>query len=200
MINVFYNKNGLDDIILINVSTDENQNGNLEIVENDQYIIEYVNGKIKNLSIKNVSQQINLPQGYLKWNKQISSFVEDITSINLDDYNEKNFVIGYVTECTDIPNTHLHLCKVKTSENTILQIVCGASNVQKDMYVIVANINTMMPNGMLIKKNKLQGYESFGMLCSSKELRLEQEKNSVGIMSLTDVKYSTEFKKHFNNC
>ena len=67
----------------------------------------------------------------------------------------------------------------------MLPIVYGASNVAADQKVAVAPVGTTMPGGMVIKKAKLRGQTSQGMICSAAELELAQESN--GIMVLDDA-------------
>lgn len=89
-----------------------------------------------------------------------------------------------VEECEKHPNSdHLHVCKVKTHEGNVLQIVCGAPNVKKGMKSILAPVGSVIPDGeMKIKKAKIRGVESEGMLCSGKELGLDN--NPTGIIEL----------------
>ena len=68
----------------------------------------------------------------------------------------------------------LKLCKVDTGEHGVLQIVCGAPNVAADMVVPCALVGARLP-GMEIKRAKVRGIESFGMLCSARELGLSED-------------------------
>ncbi len=68
----------------------------------------------------------------------------------------------------------LKLCKVDTGEHGVLQIVCGAPNVAADMVVPCALVGAKLP-GIEIKKAKVRGIESFGMLCSARELGLSDD-------------------------
>lgn len=82
-----------------------------------------------------------------------------------------NIVVGYVKEKEKHPDAEkLNVCKVDVGTEE-LQIVCGASNVDKGQYVIVAKVGATLP-GIKIKKAKLRGVESQGMICSLKELGL----------------------------
>ena len=75
----------------------------------------------------------------------------------------------------------LRLCHVEANGET-LQIVCGAANVRAGMKVPLATVGANLPGGVRIKKSKLRGVESFGMLCSAKELGLAD--SSEGIWEL----------------
>src|ERR1700709_2403278 len=73
----------------------------------------------------------------------------------------------------------LSVCRVNDGQQEI-QIVCGATNVRAGIKVPLATVGAILPGGMEIKKAKLRGVESFGMLCSAKELGLAEE--SSGLM------------------
>ena len=95
-------------------------------------------------------------------------------------------VVGLVEECEPIPDTHLHLCKVNVGEEELLQICCGADNVHSGGKYPVALIGAQVymtakdhvtvEGVMTIKKGKLRGYESFGMLCSGTELGINEDR------------------------
>ena len=110
----------------------------------------------------------------------IKKLADDMTNIgNEYDFCGKlidctNLVIGEVLECNMHPDSdHLHICKVSIG-NEILNIVCGAPNVRTGLKVIVAKDGAILPGGT-IKKGKIRGVESNGMLCSIEELGLEHK-------------------------
>ena len=85
-------------------------------------------------------------------------------------------VIGKVLTCRDHENSdHLHVCTVDVGEGEPLQIVCGAPNVKEGILVPVAKIGAKLPGGIVIKKGKLRGVESQGMLCSGPEIGVPVE-------------------------
>ena len=93
------------------------------------------------------------------------------------------FVVGEVLTCEVIEGTHLHKTTVTDGKETV-QVVCGAPNCRAGMKSVLAKIGAVVPDGgFKIKKGKLRGVESFGMLCSSKELALPGG-NHDGIMEL----------------
>ena len=126
------------------------------------------------LSRKFVSDYIDLDKEL-----SIEKIASDMTQVgNEYDYAGKlidatNLVTGEVLECSSIPDTHLHQCKVSI-KTEILDIVCGAPNVRKGLKVIVALVGAHLPGGE-IKKSKIHGYESNGMLCSLAELGLDNK-------------------------
>ena len=92
-------------------------------------------------------------------------------------------VVGEVIDCARHPNAEkLSVCQVTTDGANRLQIVCGASNVRAGLKVAVALVGADLPNGVSIKRAKLRGMESEGMLCSARELGLGDEHE--GIMEL----------------
>jgi phenylalanyl-tRNA synthetase beta chain len=94
-------------------------------------------------------------------------------------------VVGEVLESGPHPDAEkLSLCQVTTDGANRLQIVCGARNVRAGLKVAVATVGAQLPNGVNIKKAKLRGVESNGMLCSARELGLGDEHE--GIMELPD--------------
>ena len=129
-----------------------------------------------------------------------------------------NLVIGEVVECNDHPDSdHLHVCKVDIGSE-VLQIVCGAANVRKGIKVIVAKVGAILPGDFEIKKSKIRGVESCGMICALFELGLEEkteenynkgieELNSdapvggdpISYLGLDDTLYDLDIHKHRNN-
>ena len=128
-----------------------------------------------------------------------------------------NLVIGEVTKCESIPNTHLHVCLVDIKTEK-LQIVCGAPNVKEQMKVIVAKDGAILPGGIEIKKSVIHNTESNGMLCALFELGLEEKNESTiskGIyevpntaqvgapamesLNLLSTVYELDIHKHRNN-
>lgn len=129
-----------------------------------------------------------------------------------------NLVIGEVVECEMHPDSdHLHVCKVNIG-NEITQIVCGADNVRKGIKVIVALPGAILPGNFEIKKSKIRGEESNGMICALYELGLEEktkeaydrgieelDENAVvgadalTYLNLSDTLYELDIHKHRNN-
>ncbi|HET7616291.1 MAG TPA: phenylalanine--tRNA ligase subunit beta, partial [Bacillales bacterium] len=85
-------------------------------------------------------------------------------------------VVGYVQECGPHPNADkLNLCKVDVGADEPLQIVCGAPNVAAGQKVPVAVPGAVLPGNLKIKRTKLRGEESNGMICSLQELGVEEK-------------------------
>lgn len=97
--------------------------------------------------------------------------VESIDTVGAEPLSDF-FVVGEVLTCEVIEGTHLHKTTVTDGQETI-QVVCGAPNCRAGLKSVLAKIGAVVPDGgFKIKKGKLRGVESFGMLCSSKELAL----------------------------
>ena len=130
----------------------------------------------------------------------------------------KNLVIGKVLECNPHPDSdHLNICKVDVGTD-VRQIVCGASNVRKDLKVIVALPGAILPGNFEIKEGKIRGEESKGMICALFELGLEEKteenynkgiteldenapvgKDALDYLGLDDTLYELDVHKHRNN-
>lgn len=83
----------------------------------------------------------------------------------------KKIVVGEVLECVDHPDSdHLHICQVNIGEEEPTQIVCGAPNVKAGIKVIVALPGARIAGNMKIKKGKIRGQVSNGMICSLEEI------------------------------
>lgn len=110
-------------------------------------------------------------------------------------------VVAQVIECKDHPDSdHLHITKVDAGTGEPLQIVCGAPNVAAGQKVMLATVNTRLhfSNGeeVKIKKSKIRGVESFGMLCAEDELGIGT--NHEGIMVLdNDAEIGTPAREYF---
>lgn len=104
--------------------------------------------------------------------------------------NVQNVVAGKVLTCVEHPDSdHLHVCTVDAGTGETLQIVCGAPNVKAGIIVPTALIGAVLPDGK-IKKTKMRGVESQGMLCSHDELGITEDmlgyEPEYGILILPD--------------
>jgi len=108
--------------------------------------------------------------------------VEDVVNQN-EIY--KNFIVAEVKSVVKHPNADkLSVCEVFDGKE-ILQVICGASNVAANQKVVFAPVGSIIPNGNFeIKKAKIRGVESFGMICAEDELLLSDDHS--GIMVLND--------------
>ncbi|MBR5240362.1 MAG: phenylalanine--tRNA ligase subunit beta, partial [Muribaculaceae bacterium] len=112
--------------------------------------------------------------------------VEEVQSIK---GGLKGIVTGKVLTCVEHPNSdHLHITTVDLGTGEPVQIVCGAPNVDAGQYVIVATVGTVLYDGdesFTIKRSKIRGVESFGMICAEDEIGIG--KGHDGIIVLKDT-------------
>lgn len=98
------------------------------------------------------------------------------TGIEVDNTHEadeglKKLVVGHILDVKQHPNAdHLHICQVDIGNGEVTQIICGAPNVAKDQYVIVALPGARIANNIKIKKGKMRGETSNGMICGLQEI------------------------------
>lgn len=137
-------------------------------------------------------------------NTNNETLLKTLNSIGLevDSFNEikipEKIVVGYVKSKEKHENAEkLSVCQVDVGSET-LQIVCGAKNVEAGQFVPVALVGAVMPSGLEIKRAKLRGVESNGMICSSTELGLV--KTNDGIMpldeSIGELKLGREIREY----
>lgn len=98
----------------------------------------------------------------------------EVETVQVLDKEIKNVVVGYVVSKEKHPEADkLNICQVDIGEEAPVQIVCGAANVGADQKVAVAKVGAVLPGNFKIKKAKLRGVESHGMICSLAELGIE---------------------------
>ncbi|MFW3611303.1 phenylalanine--tRNA ligase subunit beta [Staphylococcus caprae] len=115
---------------------------------------------------------------YVDVNQSVQDLAEKITRTGIEvddiiDYTKdiKNLVVGYVVSKSPHPDADkLNICQVDLGEDEPVQIVCGAPNVDEGQYVIVAKVGGRLPGGVKIKRAKLRGERSEGMICSLQEI------------------------------
>lgn len=100
---------------------------------------------------------------------------------------QPKFVVGQIINLAKHPDSdHLNICQVQIGQDEVVQIVAGAPNVSVGLKTIVALPGAMMPDGSLIFPGKLRGVDSFGMMCSPRELSLENAPQKRGIIELDE--------------
>ena len=121
--------------------------------------------------------------------------VEEVIEVGKD---ISGVVVGLVKECEPIPDTHLHVCKVDVGGPELLQICCGADNVEAgkkfpvaldgaSVYATAKDHKTV-EGVMKIKAGKLRGYDSQGMLCSGVEIGVSTPvPGGVGPMTIAEL-------------
>lgn len=142
---------------------------------------------IKHLEIEQISQTLN----------QIGLEVESCRSLELP----RKVVVAKILEISKHPDADkLSVCRVDMGEE-ILQIVCGAKNVEVGQYVALAMEGAILGNAdksITIKKSNLRGVDSFGMLCSSTELGLPKMNDGLMILdeSIGDLELGKELREY----
>ena len=132
------------------------------------------------------SGQIELSEESLaRFNTELGK--EGFTEI-LEKDAEPKFVVGEITAMEPHADSdHLNICQVKVADERTLQIVAGAPNAKVGLKTIVALPGAMMPNGSLIFAGQLRGVDSFGMMCSPRELALPNAPQKRGIIELSST-------------
>ena len=193
----FYNKKMLGETLLITIQSKE------EVTYEDKKNITLIkdeNGALVGLNIFNVENLKLDGEGSINLTEEQKEILQkrlekNGIKIDLEGNNDEFFVVGEVLSCEKHPDADkLKVTEVKVNEEETLQIVCGAPNVEAGQKGVVALSGAMMPSGLLIKKSKLRGVESNGMLCSKRELGLPQEE-ARGILVLDEnTKVGTRVK------
>ena len=143
-----------------------------------KWLNEFVNGNLDNIDLSNLLTQRGLEVDEVEDLSKISDLV----------------VVAEILDFQKHPNAdRLNVCKVDVGEKEPLQIVCGAPNVKVGIKIPCAKVGTKLDK-FEIKKAKLRGVESNGMLCSGKELNISDE--SDGILELdSESKVGETLKK-----
>lgn len=192
--NIFYNKKGLGDVLLVQLTTEEPSQLMTESKTDITLIQDESTKEIVAFNLFNASNYMKLEDsGQVKLTESLFEKIE--TALEQNDVDLKldvdftpKFVVGHVTEKEKHPNADkLNICKVDVG-NEVLTIVCGAANVAAGQKVVVAKVGAVMPSGMVIRDAELRGIPSSGMICSATELNLPDAKENTGILVLEDKK------------
>ena len=93
-------------------------------------------------------------------------------------------IVAEVVECVEHPDSdHLHITKLNTGEPELLQVVCGAPNVAAGQKVLLATVGTVLGEDFKIKKSKIRGVESFGMICAEDELGIGESHDGIMVLN-----------------
>ncbi|GCF93763.1 tRNA-binding protein [Enterococcus florum] len=188
-----YNKQTVGDTLLVIAANDNGQENQVER-KKDVARIYIPDGTTVAWNFFNVSEILTITGS-----GQIEMSDADIDVLNqqlrdagfeerlVADHSPK-FVVGYVRTCVDHPDSdHLHITETEVDNGEVLQIVCGAANIAAGQKVVVAKPGAMMPDGLMIWPGKLRGVESYGMICSAKELHLPNAPEKKGILVLDEA-------------
>lgn len=147
-------------------------------------------GNVTGYNFFNVNEVIDydsLPNGQVKLNEEdLASLNKKLAEAGFTDklaYGKPTLVYGYVKTCEKHPDSdHLHVTTVDVGNGEEHQIVCGAPNIVQGQKVVVALPGTLMPNGQMIWPGQLRHVDSYGMICSARELGLEHAPQKRGIL------------------
>lgn len=186
--NVFYNREGIGDTLIVMIKEAEHA-----AYEKRGTVARIYDEKTKETAGFNIFEASRYGgfegSGPVKLTEALLDKLNGILAENgfdekLDADLSPKFVVGYVKEKEKHPDSdHLSICQVDTGAET-LQIVCGAPNVEAGQKVVVAKTGAVMPNGMIIKDAVLRGVASSGMICSARELGLPNAPQKKGILVL----------------
>ena len=135
----------------------------------------------------------NWLKDYLECDLAPEAVAEALTSIGLEvDSLEqieeipgglKGVIVAEVVECVEHPDSdHLHVTRLNTGEPELLQVVCGAPNVAAGQKVLLATVGTVLGEDFKIKKSKIRGVESFGMICAEDELGIGESHDGIMVL------------------
>ena len=135
----------------------------------------------------------NWLKDYLECDLSPEAVAEALTSIGLEvdslDQVEEipgglaGVIVAEVVECVEHPDSdHLHITKLNTGEGELLQVVCGAPNVAAGQKVLLATVGTVLGEDFKIKKSKIRGVESFGMICAEDELGIGESHDGIMVL------------------
>lgn len=200
--NIFYNKEGVGDIFLISLQPVNQVNFTYEKKDDVVKIVNSETGETAGFNLFNASNYVSftVTKGLVDLTEELVAKLNEI--INSHGFTDQltadlspKFVVGYVKEKEKHPQADkLSVCKVDVGTE-ILQIVCGAPNVDAGQKVVVAKIGAVMPSGLVIQPAELRGISSQGMICSARELALPNAPEKKGILVLEDTyTVGTEFK------
>ncbi|TWI56928.1 YtpR family tRNA-binding protein [Halalkalibacter nanhaiisediminis] len=191
--NVFYNANGIGDTLIMNIKDVELDLRDFEKTGDVVRIFNSETNETVGYNVFHVSSYGEIKDnGAVELTDDVKTLIQEAfmkngVQENVELENRPKFVVGYVEAKEKHPNADkLSICRVNVGSE-ILQIVCGAPNVEADQKVVVALIGAVMPSGLVIKQAALRGVESTGMICSAKELALPNAPEEKGILVLDDT-------------
>lgn len=186
----FYNPVGIGDALLLTSgkapAVVAESKDNVTVITNKE------TGEAESINIFGVAEALALTgNGHIVLTEQQVNQVNEMiaaagfnVTVTVD--NTPKFVAGYVQECEAMEDSdHLSITQTDIGEEEV-QIVCGASNIDEAMTVLVALPGAVMPNGAIIWPGELRGTPSHGMICSTRELGLERLDDAPGIWELDD--------------
>ena len=187
---LYYNKEKLGDILFLIIESSTHPN---KILKNDEFVLLYKEEKLIGINFLNISNKVNLnTTGLIPLpSKELINTLNEIlisTNIVIPQKENSGFIVSKIIDIEEHPESdHLHICKVDCGEKEPIQVVCGGYNARLNLKTVLAKPYTFMPDGSEIIPSKLLGIESYGMLCSEKELHLDKPEYKRGIIELDEA-------------
>ena len=194
-----YNKSGVGDTLIVMLKNSEKAEQNFERKGSIARILNESTKETVGYNFFDVSDIVTIDG-----NGQVVLSDQEIVALNkaltAAGFEEKlvadsrpKFVVGYVKECVPHPDSdHLNITQTEIDNGEVVPIVCGASNIAQGQKVVVAKVGAMMPTGMVIWDGELRGEPSHGMICSARELELENAPSEKGILVLPETAVTGE--------
>lgn len=126
------------------------------------------------VSYKWLKELVDIDATSHELSEKMSTTGIEVEGVSTPSEGLSKIVVGQVLSCEDVPETHLHLCQIKTGDDDVRQVVCGAPNIKAGIKVIVALPGARIADNYKIKKGKIRGMESLGMVCSLQELGVSE--------------------------
>lgn len=190
--NIFYNENGVGDVLLVQLTSTKPETVAVETKGDVALVQSEETKEVVAFNLFNASSYVELiDNGEVKLTEELvdqieKALVKNNVEIELNADFTPKFVVGQVLTIEGHPNAdRLNVCSIDVGNET-LQIVCGASNIAAGQKVVVAKVGAVMPSGMVIRDAELRGVASSGMVCSATELSLPDAVENVGILVLDD--------------
>ncbi|MCZ2257948.1 YtpR family tRNA-binding protein [Sporosarcina sp. G11-34] len=190
--NIFYNENGVGDVLLVQLATARPKDIKTESIGDVTLIQDESSSELVAFNIFKASSYMKLDaEGQVTLTETLvteikETLIKNNVDIEFDVDLTPKFVIGHVVKKESHPNADkLSVCTVDVGSE-VLQIVCGASNIDAGQKVVVAKVGAVMPSGMAIRDAELRGVASSGMICSATELNLPKAEKGQGILVLED--------------
>ena len=186
----YYNHKTIGDILLIEIKPSIFPS---RAVKKDDVAALYKDDELVGINIFNISDIVKIKaEGFIHHlNEEVLAVINSkLKNAGLEElpYQEgSGFKVAKIIDIEEHPESdHLHICKVDVGEKEPLQIVCGAYNAKLDLKCVCALPYTFMPDGKQIVPGKLLKIDSYGMLCSGRELGLGGYEKIHGLLELDD--------------
>jgi len=148
------------------------------------------------VSLQWLKQYVDINESIEELEMALTMIGQEVEAIEEQGKYLNKVVVGELLEVEKHPEAEkLTVCKVKVGEDKVLQIVCGAKNHKVGDKVAAATDGAVLPGDFKIKKSKLRGVESHGMLCSEKELELSEGHDGIMILP-PDAPVGMELKEY----